>query len=121
MLWNVCKHTFDVFLIIVSIVFIINNSWAQENKTDFRSNLQLGIKIGTNYSNIYNIQGGQIDAVCRLGFAGGVYLAIPVWKFLDLQPEIVYSQKGFLAFGQIPRMSYQYSRRSNYIDIPLFI
>jgi len=100
---------------------IANNNWAQENKIDFRNYLQLGIKIGTNYSNIYDIQGRQIDAVYKLGFAGGAFLTIPIGKFLGIQPELLYSQKGFLASGQILGVDYQYSRRSNYVDIPLFI
>lgn len=46
---------------------------AQENTTDLRSKLMLGLKGGINYSNVYDSQGAQFDANPKLGLAGGAF------------------------------------------------
>jgi hypothetical protein len=93
---------------------------AQENKTDFRADLQFGIKAGANYSNVYDAQGEAFQANPKLGFAGGIFLAIPIGKYLGIQPEVLYSQKGFQASGQLLGSAYNITRTTSFIDIPLF-
>lgn len=91
----------------------------EENKTDFRKRLLLGIKGGLNYSNVYDSQGEEFRANPKLGLAGGVFIAIPIGKLLGVQPELLYSERGFKATGRILGATYDLTRTSSYIDLPL--
>ena len=96
--------------------FVLN---AQENTTDLRAKLMLGLKGGINYSNVYDSQGAQFDANPKLGLAGGAFLAIPIGRFIGIQPEVMYSQKGFQSSGNILGNDYNITRTSTFLDVPL--
>lgn len=110
-----------IFLVIATIAFISTNSIGQINKTDYRKNFQFGLKAGANYSNIYDSQGDKFDAESKIGFAGGVFIAIPIGKFLGIQPEVLFSQKGYKQTGAFLGSNYELTRTTNYIDIPLLL
>lgn len=88
---------------------------------DTREQLKFGIKAGINNSNVWDEEGQDFDADPKNGFAGGAYLSIPVGKYLGIQPEVIYSQKGFQAYGRAFGTDYSYVRTTNYIDVPLMI
>jgi hypothetical protein len=109
-------------MIIVAVVVATSSTKAQgtfENTTDFRHTLQFGIKAGANYSNVYDSKGENFNADPKLGFAGGVYLAIPIGKYLGIQPEALLSQKGFKATGTLLGSTYKFTRTTTYLDLPL--
>ena len=116
-----------ILLTIAAIVFVIGNSNAQDNNAaqgngaDSREKLQLGLKAGVNLSNVYDAQGEEFKADSKFGFVAGVFLTIPIGKYLGIQPEILFSQKGFQATGKILGMAYTFTRTSNFIDIPVLI
>lgn len=89
------------------------------NETDLRDRLTLGFKLGGNYSNVYDAQGELFTAKAKVGFAAGAMLAIPLGKLLGLQPEIIYSEKGFKGSGSILTERYDLTRTSYFIDVPL--
>jgi hypothetical protein len=91
----------------------------ETNVTDVRDLLIFGVKAGANLSNVYNSKGAQFNSDPKIGFAGGVFLAIPIGKYLGVQPEILFSQKGFQATGNILGSSYSLTRTTEYIDVPL--
>ncbi len=91
----------------------------QENRTDFRDRFLFGVKGGINYSNVYDAQGDAFTAKAKFGLATGGFLAIPIGKYMGIQPEILFSQKGFQATGNILGASYNFTRTTNYIDIPI--
>src|SRR4051812_7798044 len=91
---------------------------AQDNKTDFRSQFTAGCKVGGNYSNVYDSYGESFHSDPKVGFATGVFMTLPIGKFFGIQPELLFSQKGFKATGRILDDSYSFSRTTNYIDIP---
>ena len=93
---------------------------AQENKTDFRRDLLFGLKAGANYANVYDAQGEAFQSSPKLGFAGGVFLSIPIGRFLGIQPEVLYSQKGFQAKGVILGGTYDMTRTTSFIDVPIY-
>ena len=66
---------------------------AQENETDNREEFQFGLKAGLNYSNVYDAKGEQFNANAKFGLAAGVFMAIPIGKYLGIQPEVLLSQK----------------------------
>ena len=88
---------------------------------DFRYKMFFGVKAGMNISNVYDAQGTQFNAQTRAGFALGAFCNIPVRKILGVQPEILFSQKGFHGTGEIQGSTYNYVRTTNFIDVPIFL
>jgi hypothetical protein len=83
--------------------------------------IQLGLKVGANYSNVYNSEGEGFLADPKLGFVGGLFLAVPINRYLGAHPELLFSQRGFKATGTLFGQSYQITRTTNYLDIPLLL
>lgn len=108
-----------IIIMIVAVTLIAFNCKAQESTTDKREMLQFGVKAGLNYSNVYDTQGEAFVADPKIGIAGGGFLSIPIGKYLGVQPEILFSQKGFSATGRILGNTYQFTRTTSYLDIPL--
>ena len=110
-----------LILVAAIMALVANSSIAQDNGTDFRKKFQLGVKAGTNYSNIYDSKGEKLEAENKFGFVGGVFIAIPVGRFLGIQPEILFSQKGYKQTGTFLGSTYDLTRTTDYIDIPLLV
>ena len=83
-------------MLIACISIFGMNLNAQE---DFRNNLKLGVKAGANYSNVWDERDNDFEANGKAGFVGGVFLHIPIGKFLGVQPELLFAQKGFQGSG----------------------
>jgi len=107
-------------LILITFTGIATYSHAQVIKTDYRDNLLFGFKAGLNYSNVYDAQGDKFQADAKYGFAAGAFLSIPFGRFIGIQPEILFSQKGFKASGILLGSPYSLTRTTNFIDVPLF-
>ncbi|NHB68826.1 porin family protein [Perlabentimonas gracilis] len=106
-----------LLLIIVSTLLFVNAGIAQ----DKGSSLHFGPKVGLNLSNVYDSEGENFDADAKVGFAAGIFVAIPLGRLLGIQPELLYSQKGFKASGSILGNDYTFTRTLNYLDIPLLV
>lgn len=109
--------------IIISSVFLMWAMFAnaQENTTDNRENLQFGLKVGGSYSNVYDAEGEDFDADAKFGFTGGIFVAIPIGKYLGVQPEINITQKGFKGNGTILFMPYSFKRTTTFLEVPLLM
>jgi len=92
-----------------------NNSSAYD--MDAREELKVGIKAGANYSNVYSENSDDFVADGKVGFAGGLFVSIPLGKFIGVQPELLYSQKGFK--GEIAGADFKATH--NYLDLPLHL
>ena len=109
-----------VILMIAFVAFTVTNSNAQSTaKTDNRDALSFGIKGGANYSNVYDEQGNDFVADSKFGFAAGAFVAVPLGKFIGIQPEILFSQKGFKSSGTYLGSTYSMTRTTDFIDVPL--
>lgn len=84
-----------------------------------KSKFVWGAKAGLNRSNVYDESGMDFVADPKSGFAGGVFAAIPLGSFVGIQPEILFSQKGFSGTGTIDGQRYDITRTTNYLDVPL--
>jgi len=91
---------------------------AQSN--DSRSSFHFGIKAGLNFANVYDEQGEEFRADGKTGFAGGVFMTIPLGEVFGVQPEVLFSQKGFKATGSLLGTNYGLTRTTNFIDVPLY-
>jgi hypothetical protein len=98
------------------------SGFAQDTEvTSLREKLMLGIKAGGNVSNVYDTRGEEFRTDAKVGFAGGVFLAIPIGKYLGIQPEVLFSQKGFRGRGKVLGGNYDLSRTTSFLDVPLFL
>jgi len=103
----------------VTIAFMASAISAQNSGVDFRDKLQFGLKAGVNYSNVYDSEDQEFNADYKVGFAGGAFLSIPLGKIFGIQPEVLYSEKGFQAKGSFLTIPYEYKHTSTYVDVPL--
>lgn len=92
-----------------------NNSSAYT--MDARDELKVGIKAGLNYANVYSESGDDFVADGKTGFAGGVFVSIPLGQLIGVQPELMYSQKGFK--GDFAGVDYKAT--FNYLDLPIHL
>ncbi|WP_298396856.1 porin family protein [Flavobacterium sp.] len=88
---------------------------------DTRDSFKFGVKAGVNFANVYDEEGQDFVAEGKTGFAAGGFLSIPFGKVLGFQPEVMYSQKGFKATGNLLGFGYDYNRTSTFLDIPLLL
>lgn len=106
-----------IILAIVTAVFMINMSSGQEDPKDFREKLTFGVKAGANLANVYDQKGQKFNNDAKFGLAAGAFVAIPFGQMLGLQPEVLYSQKGFKSTGVLG----EFTRTTNWIDVPVYI
>jgi len=105
----------------LACLLIANTINAQGTDSDSRDNIHIGIKAGANYSNIYDSEGEEYQADGKIGFAGGLFLSLPLGKYVGIQPEVLFSQKGFKATSSVLGSDVGLTRTTNYIDIPIFL
>lgn len=95
----------------------VSSSFAQKTRDEF----SFGLKVGSNYSNIYDSQGDKFAAEGKYGLAAGAFLSLPLGKVFGIQPEVIYSEKGFKATGAFLGSNYSATRTTTYIDVPILL
>jgi hypothetical protein len=108
-------------LLFAVLAGISATSKAQNEKSDNDKNFHFGIKGGVNVSNVYDSKGEDFVAKAKAGIAVGAFVQVPLGKILGIQPEVLYSQKGFKGTGKILGNSYSYTRTTDYLDIPILL
>lgn len=103
----------------IALISITTIAMAQDDESDNREKMQFGLKAGLNYSNVYDERTDEFYSDPKFGFAGGMFLRIPISKYLGIQPEILYSQKGFKGEGVLLDSEYDFTRTTSYIDVPI--
>jgi hypothetical protein len=110
---------------IAMVTLTVTSSYAQSetasSATDNREKLFFGLKIGSNYSNVYDSQGEDFVADAKFGLAGGVFVSIPIGSYFGVQPEVLFSQKGYKSTGSFLGSSYSMTRTTDYLDVPLLV
>jgi hypothetical protein len=86
---------------------------------DSRENFTFGVKAGINRANVWDEQGQDFRADPKTGFAAGVFLGLPLGAVVGFQPELMFSQKGFVGTGTLLGTGYSLKRTSTFIDVPL--
>ena len=78
----------------------------------------LGVKGGVNLANVStNIPTIEDIKTSNTGFVGGAFLGIGLGSVFSIQPELLYSQKGFSA----EEGDLEASLNTNYLEIPLLV
>ena len=108
----------SMLLLMTAIIMMSSNIKAT---ADSREELKVGAKFGGNYSNVYDTEGEEFDADAKFGFALGGYVSIPLGKIISIQPELLYSQRGFQGTGKVLGFGYDFTRTTHYLDIPILV
>lgn len=115
----------NTILMIAMVTITVTSSYAQSetasSATDNREKLFFGLKIGTNYSNVYDSRGEDFVADAKFGLAGGAFVSIPIGSYFGIQPEVLFSQKGYKSTGSFLGSSYSMTRTTDYLDVPLLV
>ncbi len=110
------------FLLIAIVIFVCSAE-AQSpimDKDDLREQLQYGYKVGTNYAGIVDFKGESFSAKPVFGILSGIFAAIPISKFFGIQPEALFSQKGFRGEGYTSGYYFELKRTASYLDLPVY-
>lgn len=107
-----------IILTLMALALMLGTSQAQTS-TDNREKLIFGLKLGLNLSNVYDDQGENFEADAKFGIATGAFLSLPIGKYFGVQPEILFSQKGFQGSGSLLGGNYSFTRTTNFIDVPI--
>lgn len=102
-------------------LFTIGSVNAQGFDLERREKIEFGVKAGLNISNVWDSEDADFRADSKPGFAGGLYLGIPIGQYFGVQPEALISQKGFRGSGSLLGTNYSFVRTTTYLDIPLQI
>lgn len=109
-----------ILLLFIGSLFFINMTIAQEEEIlDLRDQVTFGIKGGINISNVYDSNQEDFDTDSKLGLAAGIFLGLPLSTYVGLQPELLYSQRGYKETGSL--FDSEFTRKTNYLDIPLLL
>lgn len=114
------KIAIGIFLITL-IPALSTAQTTEENRTDYRTKFMAGFRFGGNYSNVYDTRGEEFNTDPKAGWAVGAFLTIPINQLIGVQPEFMFSQKGFKGTGSILGAKYDLTRTSNFIDVPIFL
>lgn len=104
-----------------SFLFLFFGMSLKAQDDDARLKFSAGAKAGLNIANVWDTQGQDFKADPKAGFAGGVFVIIPIGEILGLQPEVLVSQKGFSASGTLLGSEYSLKRTTTYIDVPILL
>ncbi len=112
----------NAIIMIALVAFATTSLKAQTTTTtDNRGKLTFGVKAGTNYSNVYDSEGEDFVADGKFGLAAGAFVVVPLGKIFGIQPEVLYSQKGFKSTGTFLGTNYEMTRTTDFIDVPVLI
>ena len=93
--------------------------FAQDSKDD--PGVRFGLKGGLSIASIIKTNDPNFHSDLLFGFNGGAVLQIPFGHVIAIQPEVLFSQKGYRATGDYLGSSYDYRRYLNFLDIPLLL
>lgn len=111
-------------LLFLSAVLVMSFSLsAQEASTNNNPepSARIGIKGGFSAATVVKTGDANYKTDPLLGFNAGGVLILPLGRVVALQPEVLYSQKGYHAMGSGLLGDYDYGRTLNFLDIPLLL
>lgn len=110
-----------IALSIFALSLTCNLFCKKTEEIDHRDKFIFGAKVGTNYSNVYNTNGESFVADAKFGLAFGAFMAIPLNEMVGIQPEFLFSRKGFQGSGALLGSNYSMTRTTTFIDVPVYL
>lgn len=113
------RHLFSTLLILVYSFSV----FSQENTEKHTDDLvpRIGLKGGLSIATIIKTNDNSFSSAPLYGFNGGAVLQLPLGHVIVLQPEVLFSQKGYRSSGSDLTGNYDYRRYLNFLDIPLLL
>lgn len=87
----------------------------------FCQDARLGFKGGLSIATMVKTDDNSFSSTPLYAFNGGAVLQLPLGKVIAIQPEVLFSQKGYRATGTGVAGDYDYRRISNCLDIPILL
>lgn len=115
------KNRYKILMIFLASLLCMPAFTQQGAVGDQRMQPHLGLKGGINISSIYDTKSEDLNNTYKVGFAGGLFFSIPLGAVFGIQPEIMYSKKGYVGSGTITTATYKYARNFDYLDIPILL
>jgi hypothetical protein len=81
----------------------------------------LGIKLGATVSNTFDSESASFSDNAKVGYSGGVFARLLFTNSIGLQPEVLFTQRGFIGTGTFLGADYRLDRTLNYIDVPVMV
>lgn len=105
----------------VAAFLITGSAVAQSSDDKGGSNsLHFGLRGGLNLASIVKDDDApDFSSKMKPGLQAGIYLQLPISSAFSVQPEVLFSQKGYNASGSFLGADYKYGVTTNYIDVPL--
>jgi len=113
------KHILPTLLLLglTSLAF----SQDATDKHDNDPGPRIGFKGGLSIATIAKTGDNSYSTTPLYGFNGGAVILLPLGKVIALQPEVLFSQKGYRSRGSGVFGDYDYRRYNNFLDIPLLL
>jgi hypothetical protein len=113
--------TMKKLVILIALALAGQAFQANAQEASGERKVRFGIKRGLNLSTIYSQENGDFHSTVKVGLVMGAFLTIPVGRSFGFQPELLYSSKGFR--GEWPWLgtTYEFTRTTGYIDMPLLL
>lgn len=109
-----------IIKILPMVVFMLISGMLMAQSGDTgREKIQFGLKGGINISNVWDSETEEFTSDRKMGYVAGAIIRIPIGRYLGIQPEVLFSQKGFSGEGSILGSEYSFTRTTSYIDVPL--
>lgn len=107
------KQLIKVGLLAASMLFITSQAMAQSTS--------IGIKGGgTLYQGVIEFMGVEETTDASFAFGGGLFIEMPINRFVSIQPEILFLMKGAEDDAMLG-MSGSFTNTFSYIDVPLML
>lgn len=113
-------RTLYIVLLLISLSGIVA---AQENVPvhNEEPEARIGLLGGLSIATLVKTNDKNFSSVPLYGFNAGGLLQLPLGRVIVLQPEVLFSQKGYHATGNNGLGDYDYRRSLNFLDIPLLV
>jgi hypothetical protein len=93
---------------------VVRHRAVRQQADDFYK-VKVGLTGGLNIANTVDSYNSDYSTGAVAGFNAGLFLELPVVYPFSIEPEVLYSQKGFTAVTPDGNLT----QRSNYIDVPI--
>ncbi len=104
----------------IAALVISGSAFAQKDDKGASNSLHFGLRGGLNLAAIVKDDDApDFSSKMKAGVQAGVYLQLPLSTTFSVQPEVLFSQKGYGANGSFLGSNYKYRVTTNYIDVPL--
>jgi len=115
--------TFRILSILLVFISLSGIVCAQDRATNHSEEpeARIGILGGLSIATIIKTNDANFSSTPLYGFNAGGVLQLPLGRVIALQPEVLFSQKGYRATGTAALNNYDYRRSLNCLDIPLLV